>query len=81
MDNNNPAYMTRHTLYSKKYIMGTLINLSGTLLLYEQRGMLARWMRATYWRIDKSKWVNRRNNRRQVKQLRIWDGVNFRRVK
>jgi hypothetical protein len=73
--------MTRHTLYSKKYIMGTLINLSGTLLLYEQRGMLARWMRATYWRIDKSKWVNRRSNRQQAKRLTVWDGVNFRRVK
>jgi hypothetical protein len=73
--------MTRHTLYNKKYIMGTLINLSGTLLLYEQRGMLARWMRATYWRIDKSKWVNRRSNRRQVKQLRIWNGSEFKRVK
>jgi hypothetical protein len=73
--------MTRHTLYSKKYIMGTLINLSGTLLLYEQRGMLSRWMRATHRRIDDSKWSSSKSHRRQVQQLQIWDGVNFKRVK
>jgi hypothetical protein len=72
--------MTHHTLYNKKHIMGVQINLSGILQLYEQRGLLSRWMRATYYRVDKSKWVNRRSNRQQVKQLRIWDGVNFKRV-
>jgi hypothetical protein len=73
--------MTQHILYNKKYIMGTLINLSGTLLLYEQRGRLSRWMRATHRRIDGSKWRAHKSNRQQVKQLQIWDGVNFRRVK
>jgi|688.fasta_scaffold12322_13 hypothetical protein len=73
--------MTRHTLYSKKYIMGTLINLSGTLLMYEQRGRLSRWMRATYHRIDGSKWRAHKSNRQQVKQLRVWHMGEFKRVK
>ncbi len=73
--------MTHHTLYNKKYIIGNLINLSGTLLLYEQRGMLSRWMRATHRKIDNSKWHAHKSPKQCVKRLTVWDGSEFKRVK
>ena len=73
--------MTHHTLYSKKYIMGVSINMNGVLLLYEQRGMLSRWMRTTYRKIDNSKWHAHKSPKQCVKQLTVWNGSEFKQVK
>ena len=60
--------------------MGTPINISGTLLLYEQRGMLSRWMRVAYRRIDGSKWQAHKAPKQRAEQIRIWDGIDFKLV-
>jgi hypothetical protein len=59
-------------IWNKKYTLGTTINKINTLLIYEQRGLLSRWLRATYRRIDGSKWVRSRAHVSKAKHLRIW---------